>query len=116
MSEYAAALFGIARHRAERRKQLAAPAGLGATRIVASALRQFRRIDHQVKHALLGVEHDAVAGSLAALVPAAEWSRREPATLPAAQSIANGHDVGRELFAGMRRNALAAEEGACTWL
>jgi phosphogluconate dehydratase len=24
--------------------------------------------------------------------------------------------LGRELFAGMRRNALKAEEGACTWL
>ena len=29
---------------------------------------------------------------------------------------ANGLDTGRELFAGMRRNALPAEEGACTWL
>jgi phosphogluconate dehydratase len=24
--------------------------------------------------------------------------------------------MGRELFANMRRNALKAEEGACTWL
>jgi phosphogluconate dehydratase len=24
--------------------------------------------------------------------------------------------MGRELFAAMRRNALAAEQGACTWL
>ena len=28
----------------------------------------------------------------------------------------DGHGLGRELFAGMRRNALAAEQGACTWL
>jgi phosphogluconate dehydratase len=28
----------------------------------------------------------------------------------------NGHGLGRELFAGMRRNVLTAEEGACTWL
>ena len=29
---------------------------------------------------------------------------------------ANGHDLGRELFAGMRKNVVSAEEGACTWL
>ncbi len=29
---------------------------------------------------------------------------------------ANGVGMGRELFANMRRNALKAEEGACTWL
>ena len=29
---------------------------------------------------------------------------------------ANGVGLGRELFAGMRHNALTAEEGACTWL
>ena len=28
----------------------------------------------------------------------------------------NAVGMGRELFAGMRRNALAAEQGACTWL
>lgn len=28
----------------------------------------------------------------------------------------NGLGLGRDLFAGMRRNALTAEEGACTWL
>ena len=27
-----------------------------------------------------------------------------------------GHGWGRELFAGFRRNALSAEEGACSWL
>ena len=32
------------------------------------------------------------------------------------QVIENGHGLGRELFAGMRRNALTAEEGACSWL
>ena len=59
---------------------------------------------------------DAVAGTLAVLVPAEEWANREPATLTDAQRIADGHGLGRELFAGMRRNALTAEEGACTWL
>ena len=43
-------------------------------------------------------------------------SAREPATLAPAQAEANGHDLGRELFAGMRRNVVSAEEGACTWL
>jgi phosphogluconate dehydratase len=59
---------------------------------------------------------DAHAGTLDALVGAAEWNAREVATLPAAQAEANGHDYGRELFAGMRRNVGTAEEGACTWL
>ena len=59
---------------------------------------------------------DAHAGTLAALVDASEWQRRETASLPAAQAVANGHDLGRELFAGMRRNVVSAEEGACTWL
>jgi len=59
---------------------------------------------------------DAHAGTLAALVDAAEWQRREPATLSTAQAEANGHDLGRELFAGMRKNVVSAEEGACTWL
>jgi phosphogluconate dehydratase len=30
--------------------------------------------------------------------------------------IANGLGAGRELFASFRRNAVLAEEGACTWL
>ncbi len=59
---------------------------------------------------------DAVAGTLAVLLPEDEWAARETATQPEAQRIADGHGLGRELFAGMRRNALAAEEGACSWL
>ncbi|MDQ0017057.1 phosphogluconate dehydratase [Variovorax boronicumulans] len=59
---------------------------------------------------------DAVAGTLAVLLPEDEWAAREIATLPEAQRIADGHGLGRELFAGMRRNALTAEEGACSWL
>ena len=59
---------------------------------------------------------DAHAGTLDALVDAAEWQRREAATLAPAQAEANGHDLGRELFAGMRKNVVSAEEGACTWL
>jgi len=62
------------------------------------------------------VRVDAHAGTLAALVDAQEWRSREPASLAPAQAEANGHDLGRELFAGMRRNVVSAEEGACTWL
>jgi len=62
------------------------------------------------------VRLDAVAGTLNALVAADEWQRREPAVLSAEHAAANGHDLGRELFAGMRRNVGTAEQGACTWL
>ena len=37
-------------------------------------------------------------------------------TMPEALKVANSHGIGREMFAAVRRNALAAEEGACTWL
>ncbi|PIF74194.1 6-phosphogluconate dehydratase [Variovorax sp. 54] len=59
---------------------------------------------------------DAVAGTLAVLLPDDEWAARETAVQPEAQRFADGRGLGRELFAGMRRNALAAEEGACSWL
>jgi len=59
---------------------------------------------------------DAVAGTLDALVDAAEWSSRHAAELSDAQRDVNGHGLGRELFGGMRRNVLTAEEGAVTWL
>jgi phosphogluconate dehydratase len=36
--------------------------------------------------------------------------------MPPALQAANGIGMGRELFAGMRRNTLSAEEGACSWL
>ncbi len=62
------------------------------------------------------VRVDADAGTLQALVPDAEWAARTPATLSAAQAEVNNHDLGRELFAGMRRNVSSAEHGAITWL
>ena len=62
------------------------------------------------------VRLDAVAGTLDALVDAATWHGRADAPLPPAQAEANGHGLGRELFAGMRKNVVSAEEGACTWL
>ena len=59
---------------------------------------------------------DAAQGTLEALVDAAQWEAREVAQLTPEAAVRNGHDLGRELFAGMRRNVLSAEEGACTWL
>ena len=59
---------------------------------------------------------DAVAGTLQALVDADTWAARVPATLDPSEANENHHDLGRELFAGMRRNVLSAEEGAVTWL
>ena len=58
----------------------------------------------------------ANSGELTALVPAAEWDRRELAQITADAVVENGAGLGRELFAGMRRNVTSAEEGAVTWL
>ena len=59
---------------------------------------------------------DAAAGRLEVLVPEAEWLSREAASMPEQLRLANGLGMGRELFAGMRRSALTAEQGACSWL
>jgi phosphogluconate dehydratase len=62
------------------------------------------------------VRLDARTGELQAQVPEAEWRQRAVAS-PDPQTLqAHGRGMGRELFAGMRRQALTAEEGACTWL
>ena len=59
---------------------------------------------------------DAIKGDLQVLVSQAEWAMRATETMPAALREANGADMGRELFTGMRRNALMAEEGALSWM
>jgi phosphogluconate dehydratase len=59
---------------------------------------------------------DGVGGTLQVLVSEAEWAARPLAQMPADLRAANGVGMGRELFANLRRNALKAEEGACTWL
>jgi phosphogluconate dehydratase len=59
---------------------------------------------------------DAVSGRLEVLVDAAQWDARPIATMPSVLQAANGLGMGRELFASMRRNALTAEQGACSWL
>ncbi|WP_442776513.1 phosphogluconate dehydratase [Sphaerotilus montanus] len=62
------------------------------------------------------VRVDAVTGTLEALVPADEWAARAIEARPDALAEDAGHGMGRELFGGMRRNVLTAEEGAVTWL
>jgi phosphogluconate dehydratase len=59
---------------------------------------------------------DAKAGTLDAKVDDANWAARENATLDDAHRDINAHGLGRELFGGMRRTVLSAEEGAVTWL
>jgi phosphogluconate dehydratase len=59
---------------------------------------------------------DGIVGTLQVLVSEAEWAARPVAPMPAELRAANGVGMGRELFANLRRNALKAEEGACTWL
>jgi phosphogluconate dehydratase len=62
------------------------------------------------------VRVDAVAGTLQAIVPQQEWAARETARMPEHLKQSDRLGVGRELFTAFRRNALTAEEGACTWL
>jgi phosphogluconate dehydratase len=62
------------------------------------------------------VRLDSVAGTLEVLVAADVWAARPDATMPPMLTVEAGRGMGRELFAGMRRNANTAEEGACTWL
>ena len=59
---------------------------------------------------------DSNTGTLVARVDAATWAARESAVLSDEQRDINAHGLGRELFGGMRRNVLTAEEGAVTWL
>ena len=58
---------------------------------------------------------DATAGTLGVLVDPAEWQARVEAELSVEQADDNVHDLGRELFGGMRRTVRSAEEGAVTW-
>lgn len=59
---------------------------------------------------------DALTGRLEVLVNADEWESRELEEMPEDLRHSNGIGMGRELFAGMRKNALTPEEGGCTWL
>ena len=59
---------------------------------------------------------DAVTGELNVLVADAEWAARPADTMPAELRAGNAVGMGRELFTGMRRRALTAEEGALSWM
>ena len=59
---------------------------------------------------------DATTGTLEVLISPEAWAARVPAQMPLELIAANGIGMGRELFAGMRRSALTAEAGACSWL
>jgi phosphogluconate dehydratase len=61
------------------------------------------------------IRMDATTGTLEVLISADAWAARALEEMPEALRVANGIGMGRELFAGMRRNALSAEHGACTW-
>jgi phosphogluconate dehydratase len=62
------------------------------------------------------IRMDAVTGLLQVLVDPETWNARTPATMPMNLQAANSRGMGRELFNNLRKHALKAEEGACTWL
>jgi phosphogluconate dehydratase len=59
---------------------------------------------------------NAKVGMVNVLVDEDEWEEREVEELSDDKRHANEHGIGRELFGGMRKNVLSAEEGAITWL
>ena len=59
---------------------------------------------------------NAAVGTLNALVDEDTWAERVAVELSDTKRHHNSHGIGRELFGGMRRNVLSAEEGAITWL
>jgi len=59
---------------------------------------------------------NATVGMVNVLVDEDEWAEREVAELSDSKRHNNAHGFGRELFGGMRKNVLSAEEGAITWL
>lgn len=59
---------------------------------------------------------NATVGMVNVLVDEDEWAEREVAELSDNKRHNNAHGFGRELFGGMRKNVLSAEEGAVTWL
>ncbi len=59
---------------------------------------------------------NATVGMVNVLVDEDEWAERQVAEMSDAKRFNNSHGFGRELFGGMRKNVLSAEEGAITWL
>ena len=59
---------------------------------------------------------NSLTGELRVLLSDADWAARPVAEMPEALRDNNSLGMGRELFSGMRRQALTAEEGAMSWL
>lgn len=59
---------------------------------------------------------NAKVGMVNVLVDEDVWEEREVEELSDEKRHSNEHGFGRELFGGMRKNVLSAEEGAITWL
>jgi phosphogluconate dehydratase len=59
---------------------------------------------------------NAKVGMVNVLVDEDEWEERELEELSDDKRHDHEHGLGRELFGGMRKNVLSAEEGAITWL
>jgi phosphogluconate dehydratase len=59
---------------------------------------------------------NAKVGMVNVLVDEDVWEEREVEELSDEKRHNNEHGFGRELFGGMRKNVLSAEEGAITWL
>ncbi len=59
---------------------------------------------------------NATVGMVNVLVDEDEWAERDVEELSDTKRHHNAHGFGRELFGGMRKNVLSAEEGAVTWL
>ncbi len=59
---------------------------------------------------------NSLTGELRVLLSETDWAARPVAEMPEALRDSNALGIGRELFSGMRRQALTAEEGAMSWL
>ena len=59
---------------------------------------------------------DLEQGLLEVLVDPLEWSERTLSQIPVELIQSNGEGLGRELFAGFRKNVSSAEDGAVSWL
>jgi phosphogluconate dehydratase len=59
---------------------------------------------------------NGLTGELRVLLSDADWAARPASEMPEALRDSNALGMGRELFFGMRRQALTAEEGAMSWL
>jgi phosphogluconate dehydratase len=59
---------------------------------------------------------NSLTGELRVLLSDADWAARPVADMPEALRESNALGMGRELFSGMRRQTVSAEEGAMSWL